>query len=282
LQYLQFFLEAYYIDKISILGIKICPIDLDTIITKEIINLVTPLGFEWEAYKCTSGSIFASSLLVFKSPKNDFFESFIKNYPNNSFKADEIYQAAMYFSEVESDREMYNYYSKIYITLFPNTYYSKEFTKKFDKKNPLALGNKIPNFKLVNLKNPDEYIRRNDLRGKYTLIDIWATWCGPCIKKLPLIKKIYETYSSDSLQILSISFDKDNDICKKYQDSKFSMPWLNAIDTKGFGGDLASDFNVYSIPTIILIDPDLKIVAVGDDLQGDFIWTTMDKYVKKK
>jgi thiol-disulfide isomerase/thioredoxin len=99
------------------------------------------------------------------------------------------------------------------------------------------------------------------LKGKYVYIDVWATWCGPCLKEVPSLKKVEEEYQGKNIQFVSISIDNIKDRQK----------WSNLVNTKQLGGiqlladmDFNSEFikayEIKEIPRFILIDPDGNIV----------------------
>jgi thiol-disulfide isomerase/thioredoxin len=121
-------------------------------------------------------------------------------------------------------------------------------------------GNPAPDFKLP---DPDgKLVSLNDLKGKYLYIDFWATWCGPCIKEIPSLKKTEEEYRGKNIRFVSISYDKPGDREK----------WKSYVrDNQLTGIQLLADqemhdlynktFNIDLIPRFILLDPEGKIVS---------------------
>lgn len=104
------------------------------------------------------------------------------------------------------------------------------------------------------------------LRGKYVLIDFWASWCSPCKASFPHMKKLYEQLRGDRFEILSISIDKDKKAwLKELKQQK--LPWLQLHDT----ADVAErNFAVAAVPTVFLVDPDGRLVMkeTGFDKTG--------------
>ena len=92
-------------------------------------------------------------------------------------------------------------------------------------------------------------------QGHYTLVDFWASWCGPCRRAMPGLKKIYETYHKDGLEIVGIAvWDQWADHLKAVE--SLALPWPQIFSPK------ATDFyGVTGIPHIMLIDPQGKIIA---------------------
>jgi len=117
-----------------------------------------------------------------------------------------------------------------------------------------AVGSKVKDFTLSTPE--DRPLELSSLKGKYVLIDFWASWCGPCKKSFPHLKEIYQKYKSDNFEIYSISIDKDKASWLKELKIQ-QLPWLQTLDTKNVA---ASGFAVNAVPTAYLIDPDGKIV----------------------
>jgi thiol-disulfide isomerase/thioredoxin len=108
------------------------------------------------------------------------------------------------------------------------------------------------------------------LRGKYVLVDFWASWCGPCRGENPNVVKAYNTYKDKNFTVLGVSLDKEK------------QPWLDAIKADGLTWNHISDLKYWSsaavslygfdgIPFNVLVDPAGKIVATnlrGADLEN--------------
>ncbi|WP_461533684.1 TlpA family protein disulfide reductase [Sinomicrobium sp.] len=104
-------------------------------------------------------------------------------------------------------------------------------------------------------------IALSELKGKYTYIDLWATWCGPCKKEIPSLKKVAKAYEGKNIQFVSISIDKEEDR-GKWQDfvRDNDLNGIQLIADKNAHDKLAKAFNIKMIPRFILLDPEGKIV----------------------
>ena len=100
-----------------------------------------------------------------------------------------------------------------------------------------------------------------DLRGKYVYIDVWATWCGPCIAEIPHLKKVEAKYHGKNIEFVSISVDteKDYEKWKKMVVSK-ELGGIQLFADKNWTSDFIKAFGINAIPRFILIGPDGKVI----------------------
>jgi len=100
-----------------------------------------------------------------------------------------------------------------------------------------------------------------ELEGKYVFIDFWATWCGPCIKEQPYLKKLEEHYKGKNIVFVSISLDENEDYAKwKRMVNNKGLPGIQLISGEGWGS-LAHSYGVDGIPTFVLISPNGNILS---------------------
>lgn len=146
-----------------------------------------------------------------------------------------------------------------YINEIKNSNYKSKILAKASIKRSLKKGANAPFFKAETLQG--KTITLNDLKGKYTVIDVWATWCIPCKKDAPYFEKFALKYTNENVQFVSISMDRNKDRNKwKLRSNELSetVIQLRSLDEKAF----MKAYNIHSLPRYIILDPDGKILNI--------------------
>lgn len=114
-------------------------------------------------------------------------------------------------------------------------------------------------------------------KGQYTLVDFWASWCGPCRAEMPTVVKAYTDYHDKGFEVVGVSLDNSKEAWVKAID-KLKMPWPQMSDLRGWECRGARLYNIQSIPANILIDQQGKIVA--KNLRGEGLLSKMADLMK--
>jgi peroxiredoxin len=111
-------------------------------------------------------------------------------------------------------------------------------------------------------------LKLSSTRGKYVLLDFWASWCGPCNQETPNLVHIYWKYKNQGFDIYQVSLDKNKDSWLK-SITQNGLSWSNVCDFKMWNSPIVSLYNIEEIPGNFLLDPKGKIIAknlIGNDL----------------
>lgn len=116
--------------------------------------------------------------------------------------------------------------------------------------------------------------------NKYTLVEFWASWCGPCRGAFPHLKELYEKYNSKGLEIFGVSMDTDKEAYIKASEEE-QIPWINTANFEGMKGKAANAYGFTGIPYTVLIGNDGIIVGTGEDIRGDELDQKLSELLEK-
>ncbi len=167
----------------------------------------------------------------------------------------------------ENEEALIQYADKIDPSLKQNEAV-KKFIDQITRLKTTAVGAKAPDFEIGDPTG--KKIKLSDFKGKYVLLDFWASWCAPCREESPTLVKAYQTYKDRNFTIFGVSLDKNKEawLGAVKQDN---YTWPQASDLNDFESPSAVLYNVSAIPTSYLIDPNGTIIAKnlrGEELES--------------
>ncbi|WP_126971966.1 TlpA disulfide reductase family protein [Gynurincola endophyticus] len=145
-------------------------------------------------------------------------------------------------------------------------YYITKLEEKLKYSSLLREGAKVPDLYLLNDKKTAVNLNTL-LNNKLTLIDIWATWCKPCIETHAVLRELYTKYKTAGLEIIGISLDDNKDSWNKYI-AREKLVWMNLIDPKGSKGEANKVFDLVNgngVPFFALVNEKGEYVKVDMD-----------------
>lgn len=186
-------------------------------------------------------------------------DAFIRDFPNSLESVRTLNE-----SRFRLDKELFTELFALMNDKTQASIYGKEIARYLKLNVDPQIGDKYVDFELNNVKGQKTKI--SELRGKYTLIEFWASWCGPCRKANPALKKVYEKFHEKGFNIVGVSMDHSQEKWLKAIKVD-SLPWDHILNEKGPWGDVASIYNIRGVPDNILIDD--KGIVIGRSLVVD-------------
>lgn len=197
---------------------------------------------------------------------------FIKNHPDNNASAWELFH---YLNEksLEKSKAMFSGFSEN----VKNSEQGKEVNNRIATLSRIEVGNYAPGFEQNSVN--DQAVTLASYKGKYVLLEFWASWCGPCRAESPNVLKAYNKYKSKGFDVLSVSLDNTK---KNWETAiqKDGLLWTQVSDLKGWKNNVATLYGVQAVPANFLIDPTGKIIATN--LRGDDLNQALKEYLTDK
>ncbi|WP_164735501.1 TlpA disulfide reductase family protein [Pseudoflavitalea rhizosphaerae] len=185
--------------------------------------------------------------------------NFIRQHPSSPVSAREL---LMYVNNKTLD-ECRPMYDALHATV-KSSLQGQELTRRMELLSKIKTGNKALPFAQTAVDG--QTITLDTYKGKYVLLEFWASWCGPCRAENPNLRKQMDIFGAKGFNVLGVSLDKSRDPWIKAID-KDGLTWTQVSDLKGWNNAIAVAYGVKAVPANFLIDPSGTIIA--QDLRGE-------------
>lgn len=244
------------------------------LVVREHLRDFNTMGIAMDTFTARGNDSMLAAVKKDLAEMNFAFTRYIEQYADtNKYLPNALFAVQMLNPAVEKD-----YISTFVQNLgsrFPQSKLAHDFAEKYGRviaseqqqktsTTGPQIGGMAPDLNLPDANGQD--ITISSFKGKYLLVDFWASWCGPCRHENPNVVAAYNKYKGKNFTILGISLDSDKD---KWQEAvkKDGLSWTHVSDLKGWESVAAQTYGVEAIPANFLVDPSGHIVA--RDLRGE-------------
>jgi len=202
-------------------------------------------------------------------------KAFIQTHPSSPVAFYALSQYAGYDIDAEKVEPVYQLLADN-VKALPSAI---EFTERLEIAKKTGIGKMAMDFSQTDTSG--KLVSLSDFKGKYVLVDFWASWCGPCRAENPNVVNVFNQYKDKGFTVLGVSLDRpkarDKWLQAIYDDN---LTWTHVSDLQFWNNAVAQQYGIRAIPMNLLIDPQGKIIA--KNIRGEELGTTVEKAVNGK
>ena len=249
-------------DSLGLLSIKGSPINADDKLLKERMKPIS----RWEAadaklyeaaYKNKDRKVMDSLDQVdfdIMAAKRKVVAAFVKENPHSMRGAMAISENFGYYAEASDVQPLYNGLA----AEIKNSVKGRAIKKMIDTYEKVAIGKEAP--EIIQFTPDSSQLSLSSLKGKYVLIDFWASWCGPCRRENPNVVAAYNQYKDKGFTVLGVSYDTKKDRWLKAIATDH-LDWNQVSDLQGWKNTTSDEYGIKAIPSNVLLDKNGVIIA---------------------
>jgi thiol-disulfide isomerase/thioredoxin len=199
------------------------------------------------------------------------YTDFIKRHPDSYVSFDVTQMYGVVIEDPDAFEAMFNALAPD----FKQSAEGKGMENNLKMVRKFAIGQPVMDFTQNDMYGKP--VSLSSLKGKYILIDFWASWCGPCRMEYPYIHKAYDQFKNKNFEVIGVSLDDKRDLwVNSIKDNHFD--WIEVCDLKGRKNDVAVAYGITAIPQSLLVDPNGIIIA--KNLRGDDLIEKLKEVIK--
>ncbi|MFM8568475.1 MAG: thioredoxin-like domain-containing protein, partial [Candidatus Kapaibacterium sp.] len=232
------------------------PTGVDTTVVDRIFSTIAPASLIWDNY--------ADDLVRFTrmggATSKGYADRVLNESPSANVKASILYDRLSALMDAKRDAEARAVYDRL-VKEFAKTFPAQRAKRELTPSRAVKVGAPLPAFAFQSLEDSTINVTNAGIKGKWVLVDNWATWCGPCVSEMGALHAAYEKFKDKNFTILSVSFDRGTAEIVRFRNNKWKMPWMHCFSPGVWKNDASRIFEVNGIPKPILVAPDGTIVA---------------------
>ena len=205
-----------------------------------------------------------------------YLDNLVETHENENVRAEFLYKGLQLATQINRTKLATRYYSFL-TSEHGGSHYTNRATE-YAPDRAIQTGKTVPDFNLPTLKDTTQTFTNEDFSNKIYLVDIWGTWCGPCIKEMPYLHKAYKKFRNEGFTILSIALHDKYEAVKAFMENEWEMPWNHSFikDNSNLEDEVVSKFEVFGVPKTFLVNKKGEIIATDVDLRGERLLNTLE------